>query len=169
MTTLHIRPPGALTDVDTAQRTEPGNLWYDEATGLTHVYVYNAGAATLSAADAVGVFTTLARGHVSGTDGTMLEQTDGTTVTKACAGVAVSTIATTEFGWLVAKGFNPTGVVTTDGSVAIGSELAIKDATVTFKGGATAATAHVGGCGYGLAADVGTTLTGYILMDTYFV
>lgn len=148
---------------------QPGTV-VPTSDGLKMVCVYNAGAGAIADADAVGVFTTLARGHVSVTDATMFEVVDGTTPTqtaKAFAGVAVGAIAAGSYGWLIAQGMSTTETVTTDGSVISGGGLVLKDATKTLMSPAIASSQL--SVGYALAANASTTLTGFVIEKSAFL
>lgn len=157
------------TTSSTTPDAEPGQLSTDAATGITYVYVYNAGAGAISAADAVGVYDSsgTTRGYVSVTDATMFEINDGTTTVKAMSGIAVGSIAAGSYGWLYAKGYVPSDTATTDGSITSGVGFAIKDATKTIYA-LSQALGHLAN-GYALAADSSTTLTGFVLTDTFWL
>jgi len=167
MSANHIRAPGTLSDNTSTPIVPPGTLWTDEATGITYVYIYNAGASNIAAGDAVGVYTTLARGHASTTDATMFEVVDGTATLKAMSGIALGTITTLYYGWLYAKGFVPSDTVTTDGSIVAGTSFGIKDATATVR----AITAEFSGLANGIAHadDVATVATGFTLFRTFWL
>ena len=148
---------------------QPGTV-VPTSDGKKMVCVINKGADAIAAADAVGVFTTAARGHVSVTDATMFEVVDGTTPTltaKAFSGVAVGAIAAGAYGWLIGQGFCPSDTVTTDGSVISGGGLVLKDATKTFLSPAIASSQL--SVGYALAADASTTLTGFVIEKSAFL
>lgn len=169
MGSIHIRPGGgALTDQFSTAVVPPGTNWTDYDTGLTYVFVYNAGASDIADNDVVGVFiTTVARGHVSTTAATMLDYDDAGDIVSHVAGVAIGPIETLTFGWLWAAGFDPSGTITTDGTIAQGDGLVLDD-------GLKVATTEIetqdhGNFGFALAADVSTTLTGACLRNTAFL
>ncbi len=166
-TARHIRVPGLLTDVDTVPRCPPGTLWLDEATGTGYVYVYNAGADSWLDTEVIGVFaTTFAIGHADTTAATMLAYDDAGDIVTHVSGVALSGVATTEYGWLWAHGPSTTLVIKTDGTIAAGDGLVLDDdlsvATTEIE------TQDHGNFGYAHVVDSGTTLTGATLRNTAF-
>jgi hypothetical protein len=87
---------------------------------LKYRYVYNAGADSLVAGELVGFSqTTPAYGFISGTAADIV---DGSSTCNVTAGMAVSAIPTTKYGWIQTEGPNSVAI-TTDGNVAAGSSL----------------------------------------------
>lgn len=129
--------------------------------GKNYCCVYNAGAASITAGLPVGVFlTTPAKGHVSATAATMVDITDGTTTRSLMAGVGISTIATTAYGWIQTGGYCDN--VTTDGNVVAGDPLTLADGAATVVREVTAATNHFNIIGYAPAADASTVGSAFL-------
>lgn len=154
------------SSTDASEFPQPGTVVVSDD-GLKMVCVYNAGASAIADGDAVGVFTTLANGHVSTTDATMFEIVDGTSTVKAFAGIAVGAIAAGAYGWLIGQGCATAEIATTDGTVVSGGMFALKDATATIYH-LVAAAAHLG-VGVAHADDSTTTLTGFTIHRSFFV
>jgi len=162
-----ISPEQVWTNSSTSPIDEPGHCVTDDSTGITYVYVWHKGATAIAAGDVVGVFSTVARGHVSTTNTTMLDYDDAGDIVSHVAGVAVGAIAAASYGWLWAAGFDAAGVITTDGTIAAGDGLVLDD-------GLKVATTEIetqdhGHFGYAHAADSSTTLTGATLRNTAFL
>lgn len=154
----------AWTDVTTSAKATPGTVVHDNATGKRYCYVYNAGAASTAAGDLVGVFLTEAWGSISMTAATQHVSSDGTTNVTLVAGVAVSTIATTEYGWIQVGGICSS--ITTDLSIVLGDPMYCAD---NAKVATTATSAHWHGkFGYALNTDASTSLTSSVLTDCIF-
>lgn len=168
MTTNHIRVPGSLTDVDTNPRCKVGTFYRDQSTGTGYVYVYNAGADTWAAGEVVGVHaTTPTFGYADTTAATMLDYDDAGDIVSHVAGIGLSSVATTKYGWLWCHGPSATHTITTDGTLAAGDGLVLDD-------GLSVATTEVetqdhGNFGYAHAADSdANVLTGATLRNTAF-
>lgn len=151
--------PHPLTTISTTQVVPLGTV-FEREFGY-YVFVYNFGADTFAVGDAVSIATTSTRGYVSTTAATIADVTDGTTIRPVFAGVALSAIATTQYGWLFFRGRTTTRTLTTDGNVAALDILTITDGAKIATREVTAATAHHGIIGKAYAADSGTSLTNY--------
>jgi hypothetical protein len=116
MTTTHLRHPGLLTQVDTADMYAIGTPWTDQSNWKRYRYVYNAGADTWEIGEPIGVYLTATTfGECSFTAATQLVMTDGTDICTPCAGIALSEVATTEFGWIQVGGI--CNYMVTDGTL----------------------------------------------------
>lgn len=155
MSTTHILI-GSLTGIHTTPIVPKGTVFMDG--GRSYVYVYNFGADTFAAGDAVTISTTFVHGNVSTTDATVADVTDGTTIRPVFAGIALSPVPTTNYGWLWFAG-KGTHAITTDGNVAANDLLTITNGVKIVTREVTAATAHHGIIGRAWAADSGTTLS----------
>ena len=164
MTTTHVKKFDFTTSYPDEQVTRGTVHKVIGATQQTrkYVFVYNAGADSISAGDVVPIFTAFAFGSVSVTDATDFEITDGTTTRQLVAGIAGATIATTEFGWLWFSGYG-THSITTDTNVAAGHGLLCAQNAKLATPNSTAASAHLGQFGVAMAADSGSALTSAIL------
>ena len=151
--------PHPLTTISTTQVVPLGTV-FEREFGY-YVYVYNFGADTFAVGDAVSVATTSTRGYVSTTAATIIDVTDGTTIRPVFAGVALSAVATTQYGWLFFKGRTTSHTLTTDGNVAALDILKMTDGAKIAVREVTAAEAHAGIIGKAYAADSGTALTNY--------
>ena len=126
MSAEHIRSPGTLTRADTSALCDPGEEWKNKANGKRYRYVYNGGSTSWTIGVPVGVFlTTDTNYECSFTAATQLTMTDGTTAVTPVAGIALGTIATTEWGWIQVGGI--CDYIITDDNVAAGSGLYVAD------------------------------------------
>jgi hypothetical protein len=159
--------PHALTTISTTQVVPLGTV-FEREFGY-YVYVYNFGADTFAVGDAVSIATTSTRGYVSTTAATIADVTDGTTIRPIFAGVALSAIATTQYGWLFFKGRTTTHTLTTDGNVVALDLLTVADGAKVAVRDVTAADVTHLIIGRALATDSGTALTNYELTgrDTF--
>jgi len=158
---MSVNVTKGFTRVTTYQEYDLGH--FTVIGGIGYTYVYNAGADATAVADVVQVFdTTLAMGHVSVTAATTLANSDGTTAGGTPAGVAVSVMATTTYGWLWSWGHSLTNTITTDGNVVAGPMAVLDTAKIAVLG--VPANHH---CKFGIstAADSSTTATGAILFN----
>jgi len=158
---MNLVLPHPLTTISTTQVVPLGYVHRSEF-GL-YVFVYNFGADTFAVGDVVSIATTNTRGYVSNTDATVEDYTDGTTVRPVIAGVALSAVATTQYGWLFFRGRTTTHAMTTDGNVAADDLLTVTNGAKIATREVTAATAHRSPIGVAHAADSGTSLTNYSL------
>ena len=160
MSNINIRVPGLLTDVDTTARTKVGTPWLDESNQKKYMYVYNAGATSWVAGDPVGVFLTgTAVGNCSFTAATQLLIAEGGTDVTAIAGIGLSTVATTQYGWIQIAGYCT--AVTTDGNVDASEGLYVADNGVVAL--PVTEPTHVGRFGTCVVADgATTTCTAYL-------
>lgn len=118
--------PCPATTVHTSQKYELGQIFIGNA-GKRFVYVYNAGADSIVLLDVVGAYTTTTTyGYVSSTAATIA--VDAVTSSGYCVGIGLSTIATTQYGFLQITGNITTGVRTDDG-VAAGHALVMDGTT----------------------------------------
>jgi hypothetical protein len=78
------------------------------------------------------------------------------------AGIALSALATGEFGWLWWYGYG-THAITTDGNIAAFQELLCADDAKVATPNTSAASAHHMPFGFSLAADSSTTLSAAVL------
>jgi hypothetical protein len=155
--------PHPLTTVSTTQVVPLGSVFYDYE-GRGYVYVYNFGADSFAVGDVVCIATTDTPGYVSNTAATVGDVTDGTTIRPVIAGVALSIVATTQYGWLFFYGRSVTKhALTTDGNVAANDLLTVTDGAKIATREVTAATAHRSPIGVAWAADSSTTLLDYML------
>lgn len=155
MTTSHILL-GSLTDIYTSEYMPKGTIF--ETAGRSYVFVYNFGADTFAAGDAVCISTTFVHGNVSTTAATIADVTDGTTIRPVFAGIALAEVPTTGYGWLWFRG-KGTHAITTDGNVAANDLLTVTDGAKIVTREVTAATAHHATIGRAWAADSSTTLS----------
>lgn len=153
--------PAALTKVWTTAIVPLGYV-FDGEFG-SYVFVYNFGADSFAVGDAVTIASTTTRGYVTTTAATVADVTDGTTIRPIFAGVALSVVAATQYGWLFFKGRTITHALTTDTNVAALDLLTVTDGAKIATREVTAATAHHGIIGRALAADSGSTLSNYEL------
>jgi len=155
--------------VDTAELNTVGTFWRDDSTGTGYVYVKNAGADTCAVGDVMGVFkTTYAHGHADTTAATMLDYDDAGDIVSHVSGVALSILATGEFGWLWADGPSTVHTILTDGTIAQGDGLVLDDG-LSVATSEIAAQAH-GSFGFAHVADsAGSVLTGATLRNTAFL
>jgi hypothetical protein len=162
MTTTHIRTPGSLTQADASARVPIGTPWTDQDTWKRYCYVYNAGTTSWTIGVPVGIFLTATTyGECSFTAATQLLINDGTTDVTAVAGIALGTVATTQFGWIQVGGIC-TNVVT-DGTLEASCAGYVADngvATII----STEPTAHGIFC-VGITADVGNLSSNVLLFD----
>lgn len=157
---IHVLPH-PLTTISTSQVVPLGTVYEGEFG--RYVYVYNFGADTFAVGDAVSIATTSTRGYVSTTAATIADVTDGTTIRPIFAGVALSAVATTQYGWLFFMGRTTTHTLTTDGNVVALDLLTVADgAKVAVREVSAAAVTHLI-IGRALATDSGTSLTNYEL------
>lgn len=165
MSTTHILL-GSLTTIYTTAYTPVGTTYFKRSSnGATgYVFVKNAGADTLAAGDVVSIYDSSGHtyGSVSTTDATEPAFSDGTTSRAMVAGIALSALATNEFGWLWWYGYG-THSITTDGNITAFQELLCADDAKIATPNTTAASAHWLPFGFSLAADVSTTLSAAVL------
>ena len=128
-----------------------------------YVFVYNFGADSFVIGDVVSIATTNTRGYVTNTAATVEDYTDGTTIRPVIAGVALSAVATTQYGWLFFRGRTTTHTMTTDGNVAADDLLTVTDGVKIATREVTAATAHRSPIGVAHAADAALVLSNYSL------
>ena len=162
MTTTNVRIAGTLTQADTAARMPIGTPYTDQITWKRYCYVYNAGSTSWTVGVPVGIFLTATTyGECSFTAATQLLINDGTTDITAPAGIALGTIATTEFGWIQVGGFC-TNVVT-DGTMeaSVGGQIKDNGIAVVIS---TEPEAHGIFC-IGVTADVGNLSSNILLFD----
>ncbi len=125
MTTLHILPEGTVTSVYTTEAIGVGTQ-YTDSSNKRYVFCYNAGADSTAQGDTLGLFlTTPAWGHISVTAATSQVITVNAVVLTAVSGIALSTIATTEYGWIQVGGYAEN--VTTAGALATGNAVICAD------------------------------------------
>lgn len=153
--------PHPLTTISTTQVVPLGTV-FEREFGF-YVYVYNFGADTFAVGDAVSIATTSTRGYVSTTAATVIDVTDGTTIRPIFAGVALSAVPTTNYGWLFFKGRTTTHTLTTDGNVVALDLLTVTDGAKIAVREVTAAQVTHCVIGRALATDSGTALTNYEL------
>ena len=116
MTTTNMRAPGDLTQVDTSDLYAMGTPYVDESNWKRYRYVYNEGADTWEIGEPIGVLlTATAIGQCSFTALTQLVMSDGTDICTPVAGIALSEVATTEWGWIQVGGI--TNYMVTDGTL----------------------------------------------------
>lgn len=153
--------PHPLTTISTTQVVPLGYV-YEGEFGL-YVFTYNFGADTFAVGDVVSIATTSTRGYVSTTAATIADRTDGTTIRPIVAGVALSAVPTTSYGWLFFRGRTTTHTVTTDGNVVALDLLTVTDGAKIAVREVTAA--QVTSCiiGTALSTDSSTSLTNYEL------
>lgn len=162
MTTNNMRAPGTLTRADTSALHSPGAKWEDEATGKRYRYVKNSGATSWTIGVPVGVFLTADYiWECSFTAATQLLRSDGGTDSTVVAGIALGTIATTEWGWIQVGGM--CDYVITDGNVDASEALYVADNGVAALP-ATEPT-HMGVFGVAIDADGSTTVSTKVLLD----
>lgn len=148
MTTQHIRSPGPLTRADTSALCAPGEQWTNQKTWKRYRYVYNSGATSWTIGVPVGVFLTADYiWECSFTAATQLLFQDGGTDSTAVAGIALGTIATTEWGWIQVGGM--CDYVVTDGNVTASDGLYVADNGVV----ALPVTEPTHGGSFGIAVD----------------
>ena len=155
-----IVAPSDPTSTSSVYATNPGiPLGHTvEKDGREYVFVYNFGADSFAVGDVVSTSTTFVKGNVSNTAATVADYTDGTTIRPIIAGIALSVVATTQYGWLWFKGTG-THAITTDGNVAANDLLTVTDGAKIATREVTAATAHRSPIGVAHAADSSTTLS----------
>lgn len=149
--------PHILTTVSSSEVVPLGSLFFDYQ-GRGYVFTYNFGATSTAVGDVASVASTFTYGHMSVTPATIADYTDGTTIRPVIAGVALSIIATTKYGWLWCYG-RGTHTITTDTNVAANDLLTVTDGAIIATREVTAATAHRSPIGVAHAADSGTALT----------
>ena len=150
--------PGVLTSVYTSAVVPLGTT-YEKDSGQAFMFLYNAGADSTAAGDVTGVYdsTGTTFGYVSVTAATLLDYTDGTTIRVLVAGIAMATVATTQYGWFWFRGYG-TDTITTDGTAVKAQGLVCADGLKVATTNATAGTAHQSLFGVAYADDVSTSL-----------
>jgi len=151
--------PHPLTTVSTSQVVPLGTVFESEFGDF--VFVYNFGADSFAVGDAVSIASTKTRGYVSTTAATIADVTDGTTIRPVFAGVALSVVATTQYGWLFFRGRTTTRALTTDGNVVDNDLLLVTDGAKIATRSVSAGTGAHGLIGRAHAADASTTLSSY--------
>lgn len=154
--------PHPLTTISTTQVVPLGTVFYGTG-GRRYVFVYNFGADSFVAGDVCSLPTTDTHGYVSNTAATIADPTDGTTIRPVIGGIALSAVATTQYGWLWFWG-RGTHTITTDQNVVDRDLLTVTDGAKIATREVTAATAHRSPIGLALATDSGTALNDAILM-----
>lgn len=162
MSTMHIRPPGSLTNIDTVQQFPLGLTWFKPSHqgGTGYVYLEQAGADAFTAGDVASVYDSsgFSFGKCTTTDATTPAFGDATTDRVLVAGIALSALTVGTFGWLWFWGYG-THAITTDGNVAAFQEIICATDAKVATPNTTAATAHHLAFGVALAADSSTTLS----------
>lgn len=163
MTTTNMKAPGTLTRADTSNLCGPGAQWTDESNWKRYRYVYNSGATSWTIGVPVGVFLTADYIYeCSFTAATQLVRTDGATAVTVVAGIALGTIATTEWGWIQVGGM--CDYVVTDGNVDASEGLYVADNGVAAIP-VTEPTVH-GIFGDAIDADGATTVSTKVLLHS---
>ena len=163
--TTHIRAPGLLTQADTVATNALGTRWTDKSNGKRYMYCYNAGATSWTIGVPVGVFlTATAVGEASFTAATQLLVSDGSTDVTAVAGIALGTVATTEYGWLQVGGFCTNLVTNGTLEASKGGYVADNGVAVIIS---TEPTAHGIMC-VGITNDVGNLSSNALLKNCWF-
>lgn len=136
----------------------------DSGKKRSYVFVLNAGADAIAAADVVSCFSaaTFTYGSVSVTAATIADYTEGTTVRALVAGIAGAAAALNAYLWLWYDGYG-THAITTDTNVAVYNGLICADGAKLATPNTTAATAHHAQFGIALAADSSSTLSNAVL------
>ena len=165
MTTDNMRGPGALTTADATKKFGLGAKWTDETNGKRYMYCYNAGATSWTIGVPVGVFLTAdAIGECSFTDATQLLADSGTTAATVVAGIALGTVATTEYGWIQVGGI--CDYLITDTNITASLSMYVADNGVTAIPGIDTST-HAN-FGTAIDADVAAVCGKSLLNNCFF-
>lgn len=161
---------GSLTDVYTTSSgrlpAAVGDTIYFKGTKKRFRFVQNKGATSWTVGVPVGVYlTSTTVGECSFTAATQMLIKEGGTNVTAVAGVALGTVATTEYGWI--QDYGPCAIIVTGGSVSAEDGLYVAD------NGLVAITVteptHVGRFGVAIADDGGAGgIIGSVWLDNCF-
>jgi len=123
MPLIEALPMGVdILDKDSAPKLDLGTTWDDKVNGKRYRYVQNSTGSALAFVVGNSVLDMVATPGVVSTDRSEAAQTE------RCGGIAISTLAVGEYGWVQTKGRNLTCTTNGDNDMVVGDH-AIIDAT----------------------------------------